>query len=393
MRIVHIVNYFDPRLGYAEYYLSKKQQELGHEVCVISSDRFVQSPKERSYQVGVCKEEGIKVFRMPSLVDSFGVVMVCGLKDALAGFLPDIVHVHDIFSPLLLSSLLSKNMLGYKVVADSLTGSFIAKGLTFAVKNLMLNVFKIVALPFVLRKVDRFFTNSEYANTWTISELGVDPNQIDFIPLAADHNLFKFDMFERRRIRSQLNVGEDEVLTIYAGKIVPHKKIEVLLRATSPLIRKRRGVKILLLGNGPEKYVQRLLNFTYELKISENVIWHNAVHRTQLPYFYSAADIGVWPGHHSITIIEAMSTGLPVIIPRSKWMNHLLEYKNGFSYTEGNTEELRAHIERLIENTKLRQDMGNRSRELVEDKLNWNLIAARTLKIYSELIENWGTCA
>jgi glycosyltransferase involved in cell wall biosynthesis len=106
-----------------------------------------------------------------------------------------------------------------------------------------------------------------------------------------------------------------------------------------------------------------------------------------LPSFYSSADFAIWPGHNSVSIVEAMSTGLPVIIPESKWIDHLLKYENGFSYPEGDVAELRKRICILLNNVELRREMGRRSRELVEKELNWNTIAEQYLNAYNSVME------
>ena len=40
MKIVHIQDYFHPALGYQETFLSREQAKLGHEVHVVTSDRY-----------------------------------------------------------------------------------------------------------------------------------------------------------------------------------------------------------------------------------------------------------------------------------------------------------------------------------------------------------------
>jgi 1,4-alpha-glucan branching enzyme len=82
-----------------------------------------------------------------------------------------------------------------------------------------------------------------------------------------------------------------------------------------------------------------------------------------------------------------MSTGLPVVIPKSKWTNHLLKNENGFSYQEGEIAELRRCIRTLLNNVELRREMGRRGRELVKRELNWSNIAEEYLKIYTSVLE------
>ena len=44
MKIVHLCSYIQPKLGYQEYYLAKEHAKMGHEVIVISSDRYYPFP-------------------------------------------------------------------------------------------------------------------------------------------------------------------------------------------------------------------------------------------------------------------------------------------------------------------------------------------------------------
>ena len=40
MRIVHVADYFQPQLGYQEYFTARAQVKDGHEVHVITSYRY-----------------------------------------------------------------------------------------------------------------------------------------------------------------------------------------------------------------------------------------------------------------------------------------------------------------------------------------------------------------
>ena len=40
MKIVHLVDYFQPKVGYQEYFLALEHQKLGHDIRVITSDYY-----------------------------------------------------------------------------------------------------------------------------------------------------------------------------------------------------------------------------------------------------------------------------------------------------------------------------------------------------------------
>lgn len=97
-------------------------------------------------------------------------------------------------------------------------------------------------------------------------------------------------------------------------------------------------------------YLQKLIS---DLKISNNVIFYSWVHRTRLARFYSASDIAVWPGLSSISIVDAASVGLPLVIANTPVEIFAVDNKNGFTFELGNVDELRAKLITLIDNKEL----------------------------------------
>jgi hypothetical protein len=75
MKIVHLIDYFQPVLGYQEAFLAREQLRLGNEVTVVTSDRYAPFPDymntvypllgERIRAPGRFIEEGIPVWRLP----------------------------------------------------------------------------------------------------------------------------------------------------------------------------------------------------------------------------------------------------------------------------------------------------------------------------------------
>jgi len=238
------------------------------------------------------------------------------------------------------------------------------------------------------KKVDAFFACNKAVEKFLIKALGVSPSKVHFIPLGADVELFKSDQSQREETRKLLRLLPEDVVAIYTGKFLPSKRIHDLLIASKAIIEQHKNFKVVLVGNGPSSYKRRLKFLLRELRIENNVLMIKTVHRTELPNLYNAADFAVWPGTFSISIIEAMACGLPIIIAKSDWTSHYLEYENGYSFKAGDANGLSSILLRLVENSKLRKSMGARSRKLVEDKLNWDSIAKQYIRIYQSCLES-----
>jgi len=272
----------------------------------------------------------------------------------------------------------------YRLVCDDHTIPNFAR--IGKVKKVYYSLFRQVIFPmFLLRNVDCFIAVTPAVQEWLHKKLAITNNRISFIPLGADIKLFKKSKAKRMQIRKLLNISESDILLIYAGKIIPEKNIDILVHAIAPLIVEREDVKLLLLGSGDEKYISGIVSLVKRYNLNTNVIFHSFVKNQRLPAYYSAADVGAWLGSPSITIIEAMSTGLPVILLKSRQTQHLIDAGGGCSFTYGNLEELRSCLEKLIRDDSLRKNMGVAARKNVEKNFSWERIAEKTLGIYEKV--------
>lgn len=382
MKVVIAVEEFDPNKGYLEYYLARELTKMGHRVYIFTF----------GWEKGISRtmfEEGFEVINLPhvAVVHSYHVPSLSGvayITRFIKGEKPDIVHCQPLYSPLSLLFVGIKQLFGYRIVGSLITAEFSIDDIT---KKLMFFCTKIITRFYIKDRCELIFAISKQSMKMMTQLFNIPSQKFRIIPLGADIRLFKFDASARSKVRRFLEIREDEIVAIYSGKLLPHKKIDVLLYTCAPLIKTHTNFKILLVGEGSKNYVDYLKGIINELDITHHVMFHKWVHRTKLPDLYNAADFAVWPGHHSISMIEAMSVGLPLVIPRSKLTNYLLDYKNGLDFVEGDTSGLRACIQVMLEDEELRRNMGVRSCKLVKDRLNWNTIAERYIEVLQSAIK------
>jgi len=369
MRIVITVEDFNPDKGYLEYYLAKELANSNHEVIVFTyaSDKFFSRKKlDKNFDViYIPYIFRINSFHLPSIRS---IVYIINFIKAER---PEIIHCQPIFSPLSLIFIAWKNLYEYEIVGSILT----QLPTHWNTKKKILFGFTKLIIDFVKKKVDIVFVKTKELGELISQSYGIPSQKFRSIPLGADEKLFKFDPKARALLRKELNLSENDIIVVYSGKIIPSKDIDILIRAIAPIIAQNHKVKLLIIGKGEPSYISYLKSLINNLKIPNNVIFYPWVHRTKLPAFYSASDIAVWPGLSSISIIEAASTGLPLIIARYPVEIYAIEYGNGFAFKRGDINGLRRYLEILIYNDDLRKNMANKSRQLVEQKLNWKNIA------------------
>lgn len=119
----------------------------------------------------------------------------------------------------------------------------------------------------------------------------------------------------RNDIRQLFNINEGSLLIGTIARLNKVKNIELMIKATHQLLAKKIDVRLLLVGDGPER--QSLENLVKELDISEFVIFTGFISK---PADYIAAlDVFLLTSFTegtSMTLLEAMSLGVPCIVTK-----------------------------------------------------------------------------
>lgn len=102
---------------------------------------------------------------------------------------------------------------------------------------------------------------------------------------------------------------------LYAGRLLEHKNVELLLRAIAQLTATRSAVQCVIIGEGPER--ARLERLATELGISEHTSFTDFRERHEdVLGLMKAADVFVSPSEREgfgMTVLEALASGTPVV--------------------------------------------------------------------------------
>jgi len=387
MNIVHIQDYFHPILGYQETFLPREQAKLRHNVYMVTSDRYspliYQANKSllgnRIKGAGFFVEEGIKVWRLKTLFEIPHNIWMLGLGKKVEELRPDIVIMHGIANLTALRIAKLKNRRrNFKLVYDDHMAFIASRSKLRALYPL----FRWRFSQLIQEKADALVAVADTSRMFMHRKYGIPLERIAVIPLGADHELFRFDPSSRREVRQKLSLNNEDVLFVYAGKIIEVKGPHILVGAAIRLMRIHSNVKVLLVGNGPQAYIQRMKEDIRRTYLEHRFIWHSAVPNGELPKLYSASDVAVWPCESSLSMLEAMACGLPVIMSDSSETLERVGHDNGLIYQRADASDLAQQMEKLLD-PQLRMKMGHNSRKLIEDKLNWRIIARQFIEVAS----------
>ncbi len=176
--------------------------------------------------------------------------------------------------------------------------------------------------------------------------------------------------------------GRDYFLSV--GRLVPEKRVDDIIRA---FIRKERRSKLVIVGEsaGTDDYVARLQAMAegrdsvifvgYRFGSSLEELFSNA------RAFVTASELEGLP----LTMLEAMSYGLPCIASDIPPHGEILKYQPGLMFPMGREEPLSGLMDRLeeMDDSELTA-MGKQAMTILDTEFNWDKISEATERLYEE---------
>lgn len=217
------------------------------------------------------------------------------------------------------------------------------------------------------------------------SKVRIPREKIEVIANGVDPERFRLpggDESFRQRFRREAGwCGEDVVLGLTA-RMDPVKNLPWLVRAFSRLADDHPGVRLLLLGDGPERETVRRLVAELGLEPKVRLIpWCE-----DTADYYHCMDILVLCSLSegtSMTILEAMASGLPVVASRVGGNSELVvEGQTGRLFDPDSEDQFREQLAPLIAQPDLRQALGRRGRERVEAHFGLDGMLSRYARLY-----------
>lgn len=182
---------------------------------------------------------------------------------------------------------------------------------------------------------------------------------------------------------------EGEVFTIaYAGRFVPEKGVDVLIRAASML---RGDFQLKLLGSGPrEKYLRQLAD---ECRVGSRLTIASWMPSLEFPNFLRTVDVLVlpsvtqphWKEQFGRVLVEAMACGVPVVGSTCGEIPNVVG-DAGLIAPEGNAEALADALQKLQNGSALRSELSHKGRERVLAHFTQKHVAEETVRVYRDMM-------
>ena len=399
MKILHVAHFFYPCLSAggvvnASYQIASKQAE-DNEVKVLSSD----SCKERlkfpngRYDVDV---DGIKVDYFKNISNRFKLATMLDtplsapfrIRKDIKNY--EIIHIHEHRQTLaiIVSHFAQKNNIPYIVQAHGSVLPFFQKE---GLKNLFDKAFGFR----ILHNASCVFALTEVEKQQYL-KMGVDEDKIEIVPLGI--NLEEYENLPSYgKFRSRFNIGENDKLILFVGRIHEIKGLDLLIESFNDLINFNENednledevysIKLAIVGPD-DGYLSQLEEKIREYSLEDNVIITGPLYKEEKQEALVDCDLFVMPSkYESFTTsgLEAMACGKPLVLTKNNHIHDWVDGNVGLA-CDDNKGSLREAIEKVLFDEDLAKLFGKKGKDLINEKYNWDIINSQILGIYKKFL-------
>ena len=231
----------------------------------------------------------------------------------------------------------------------------------------------------VLKRFDALAAVSD-AVALRLLQSGVPAEKIRIIANGID-----VGAFERGKALPSVSVSGGKVVGVVA-RLDLQKGFEYLLRAIHELCTTFHALKVMIVGEGPDR--QEIEDLVQEYGLQSNVVL--AGQQSDMPGVYAAMDIFVLPSLDEglpMTVLEAMAAGRPVVATRVGAIPGVIkDGENGLLVDPRDTAGLRDAIARLLSDPDLCRRIGDKAHEWVRRNYTSEEMALKYRQMYEAIL-------
>ncbi|WDF42777.1 glycosyltransferase family 4 protein [Streptomyces sp. T12] len=244
---------------------------------------------------------------------------------------------------------------------------------------------------FCMREADVVLTLGEAMKAEIVGR-GVPEERVLIAPNAVDDD-FLGPLPEGAPVRARLGIAPDEFVVGTVGSLTPHEGIGTLLHAGEELIRRGVPLRLLIVGDGPER--AGLERLAARLGLDDRVaLFTGRVPHAQVRDLHAVLDVFAVPRTdervcHLVTPlkpVEAMASGVPVAASDVTALRELVEHEvNGKLIKPESPHSWADELEILLYSRNRRSEWGAAARAMVARDRTWKRVAATTRDAYRAL--------
>jgi glycosyltransferase involved in cell wall biosynthesis len=189
----------------------------------------------------------------------------------------------------------------------------------------------------------------------------------------------------RVETRHELGLGDDEVLLVFVGRIVPIKRLDLLLQAMAKARTADPRLRLAVVGDGDER--PQLERQAADLGIAADVRFLG--YRRELRPVFAAADIAVLSSDNEgtpVSLIEAAAAGLPAVATDVGGVREVVSEETGMVVPRGDDAALASALLRMAGDAEQRETFGRAARRRAIGRYGAERLLGDIDSLYGELV-------
>lgn len=232
---------------------------------------------------------------------------------------------------------------------------------------------------FKRQKIIITFSNSSKKDI--IKNYKINEDKIKIIPHGIDINKFNPNKFSNK-----LRKKYGKYLVLYSGLMIKRKRVDILLKAISYVVKEIQDISFVLTGDGP--LLNQFKNMAKDYGIEDYTHFLGFVSDDLLIKYFATSDLFVFPSElegFGQVILEAMASGTPVICVNKPPMSEIIE-SGGLTFKLNDARDLAKKIVTLLKNKILLKELGAIAFKIAKE-YDWNEITIKYNDLFRYLLE------
>lgn len=349
-KIVHVVifEYYHEGYSYQENLLSQKHKELGEDVTIIALENDgKQSHRGQKLDVGeYYNEYGIRVIVLPKTHHNIHIRrffdISSGLYSTLNIVAPDIIFLHN-FRGTDVRHICKyiRNHPSVKLYVDSHDDYYNEPLDTFSrrFRSYEWRNYAQKLLPYTIK----FWGTIPWREKYLKEVYKIPSSKVDLLIMGADEKkiIGRDKISIRKNVKQHYSIPQDAFLVVSGGKIDKRKQLDLLMEAVSQMDER---VWLLVFGS-PTEEMKEIIN---KYRDTKNIVLTGWVPSDMAYDFFLASDLAFFPGTHSVLWEQAVACGLPIVVKKWEWIQHIQVCNNAILLEEVTVESIKEAIDSLL---------------------------------------------
>src|SRR5262249_2761842 len=224
-----------------------------------------------------------------------------------------------------------------------------------------------------------------------VVSLGASPSKVHVFPNGVNPDQF-YPAPRDPAWRKRLGLGDSPVLG-FVGGLRPWHGIEVLPEVLERLSARHRGIRLVIVGDGPLR--PELERGLQERGLNGQAILTGALPHEDVPAVIRQFDVALAPypalDHpfyfSPLKLFEYMACGIPVVAPDCGQIADILSNgKTGLRHPPGDLGALTDACDQLLQDSDQRAALGQSAARLVRSNYTWERNACRVVELGRQLV-------